>query len=87
MKKSLHEQFGRDAPRVLSGIMQDQAEKTPLPTRFQVKVADRPSAVVILDTETCRSSRVGLFAYGECRRVLNDLFGEGSVGKIDRGSV
>ncbi len=71
MKDYKNEEVGE-----LKGIVSQQAEKTYLPSRFKAtNHPDRP-AMIILDTETNKETTVGLYAYGEVRKVLNNLFGE-----------
>lgn len=60
----------------LRGGMVAQAEKNELPERFQVTPhADYPR-MIIEDTVTGKKTEVGLYAYGDVRRVLGELFGE-----------
>lgn len=60
----------------LRGMMLGAATKNPLPDRFVVEPhASRP-AMIITDTVTGKTSTVPLFAYGEVRATLTDLFGE-----------
>jgi hypothetical protein len=75
MRKSLYEQFGRDAGKVLQGGMMDAADEQPLPERFRVTYADPGNRVLLTDAETGRQVFVGVFALREVRKVLFDLFG------------
>ncbi len=74
--KSLHRQFGADAPKVLRNMIADAGDKRPLPERFLVKNVDGQPAMRIVDTETSRDTVVPLFAYGAVRQALDDLFGK-----------
>lgn len=78
MSKSIHQKFGSDAPKVLSGMIQDQAERNPLPDRFMVKndPDGTGSTVIIVDTTTMKQAKLGLCDYPGARKVLNALFGD-----------
>ena len=68
---TLQEQLG-----VLRGGMVDAAEEFHLPPRFTARPhADRP-AFIVTDTQTGRATEVGLYAYGDLRQALADLFPE-----------
>lgn len=71
---SLHEEHGPNAVPVLSGMIAVAAERNPLPERFFTLPAAGP-AVYVHDKQTGRRAEVPLFAYGEVRRVLSELFG------------
>jgi hypothetical protein len=58
----------------LQGAIVGQAEKNPLPDRFVVNPLVNSPHVWIIDTETGRKTEVPLFAYGNVRQVLNELF-------------
>ncbi|MNB84022.1 hypothetical protein D3C81_384480 [compost metagenome] len=59
----------------LRGAIGNTAEKQPMPERFEATpLADDPS-IMILDTETGKSTIVPIFAYREVRKALNELFG------------
>jgi hypothetical protein len=65
----------RNDVQSLRGGMVGAAERHHLPDRFQViQDVDAPR-MIIKDTETGRSTIVPLFAYGNVREALNDLFG------------
>ena len=59
----------------LRGLIADTALEQPMPDRFTAKPhADRP-AMIVTDSETGRSTTVGLYAYRAVRESLQDLFG------------
>lgn len=60
----------------LRDMMGGAARRNPLPKRFKADESKSPK-ITITDTETGRSTTVGLYAYGDVRKVLNDLFGDG----------
>lgn len=66
----------KDQVQGLRGAMVDQAEKNQLPERFTVKQHKDLPRMIIEDQETGRSTEVPLFAYGEVRRTLSELFGK-----------
>jgi hypothetical protein len=74
--RSLHCEYGPDAPRALSGMMLDASERFPLPSRFMVKAGDHPSGVVLLDTLTGRSVSLGLCDLIGARIALGAFFGD-----------
>jgi len=53
----------------------EQLSKSPLPERFIVQNDEADSAVIITDTKTNRDAQISIYAYGEVRKALNDLFG------------
>ena len=57
------------------GIILGEAESNPLPKRFTAQAASDGPYMYIVDNETNRTTKVPLFAYGETRRVLTELFG------------
>ena len=57
------------------GILVDSAESNPIPERFTVQASSEGPYMYIVDNETNRTSKVPLFAYGQTRRVLTELFG------------
>ncbi len=77
-QKSLHQTYGADAPLALAIGIRDTAETAPMPmpSRFAVKSASLPSAVVIVDQLTGRSVEVALCHYRGVREALSALFGE-----------
>ena len=77
-RKSLHENFGSDAPKILSGMIQDAAEKNALPERFMGKNDPNGTGatVIIVDTTTMRQVTLGLCDYPGARKALNALFGD-----------
>lgn len=58
----------------LRGGMLAQAEKNQLPSRFEVQSHKEFPSMIIRDRKSGNITEVPLFAYGEVRRVLNDLF-------------
>ncbi len=52
------------------------AEQHPLPERFCAEPHSDSPSMVITDRETGRETTVALFAYGDVRRALNELFGQ-----------
>lgn len=58
----------------LRGNISEQAEKNELPSRFVVEPHDDLPKMIIKDTITGKTSEVPIFAYGEVRKVLGDLF-------------
>ena len=64
----------REEVQGLRGGIKAQAEKHELPAWFEATPhPDRP-AMIIEDTMSGKSTIVPLFAYGEVRKVLTDLF-------------
>lgn len=57
----------------LQKMMAEQGKKNPIPSRFIVE--DLDNCVIIIDGQTGRMSEAPLYAYGDIRKVLNDLFG------------
>lgn len=57
------------------GMIVAQAEKNPLPKRFQASKDNDKPRMILRDLETGRKTCVPLFAYGEVRRTLSALFG------------
>lgn len=56
----------------LQGAMESQAEKYPLPEGFTVKSNERGNGRIIT-APNGRSVNVGLYAYGDVRRVISEL--------------
>jgi len=73
--KSLHEEYGSDAPKILGVGIVKAAEKSPLPARFTAKRTLNDPSVTIVDAETGKESVVSLCHYNGVRKALNDLFG------------
>jgi len=67
---ALRQQMGE-----LRGGMIEAAERNHLPERFIESQHPHRPAVRIMDQETGRITTVPLFAYGEVRKALNDLYG------------
>lgn len=74
-KKANKSRTVQDDVNELKGAMVGAANKFALPERFEVDDSKSPS-ITIKDKQTGRTTKVGLFAYGSVRQVLNDLFGE-----------
>jgi len=58
----------------IRGSISERANANPLPQRFTVEQSHTTPSMVITDTITGNATKVPLFAYGEVRNVLNDLF-------------
>lgn len=58
----------------LRGGMLAQAEKIELPSRFEVESHKERPRMIIKDKETGKVTEVPIFAYGEVRKALHDLF-------------
>lgn len=58
------------------GSIVENANKVPIPERFQVTPDESLPKMWIKDTTTGNEVAVGIFAYAEVRRVLNALFPE-----------
>jgi hypothetical protein len=58
----------------LRGSVVDAAEKNALPKRFKVEPSATRPAMVITDTVTGKCSTVAIYAYGEFRKALSELF-------------
>lgn len=71
---SLHKKYGRDASKIMQGMILDQADAQALPDRFQIKYTQAGNSVFVVDTATGRRSQVALHALSNVRKVLNDLF-------------
>jgi hypothetical protein len=56
-------------------VMVEEADKNKLPSRFTVEPSTKSASMFITDTTTKKVTNVSLFAYGEVRKSLNDLFG------------
>lgn len=63
----------------LRGSMLAAAEGREMPARFSAEPHGERPAMIITDSETGRQTMVPLFAYGDVRRTLTELFG-GEVG-------
>jgi hypothetical protein len=74
-----------DEIQPLQSSILDAAERHPVPDRFVITPAASMPRMHILDMVTGRSSQVPLYAYGEVRRVLADLFGEDAPGQGLKG--
>lgn len=73
--KSLHEEYGSDAPKVLGIGMVSAAEKSPIPARFKARSIEGKAQMIVLDTETGKEATVSLCHYIGVRKALTDLFG------------
>jgi hypothetical protein len=71
--ESLNKQLKEDV-QDLRGCILGSAEKQPLPDRFTVTASKDKPEMIITDNKTGKSTLTPLFAYGEVRRVLSDLF-------------
>jgi hypothetical protein len=60
----------------LRGGMVQAANSNPLPERFKVEPVLGAPRMDITDTQTGRKTTVPIFAYGEVRRALNELFSD-----------
>jgi len=58
----------------IRGAISSRADRNQLPERFVVTQNPDHPRMVITDTITGNATDVPLFAYGEVRQVLNDLF-------------
>ena len=58
----------------LRGSILEQVEQNELSSRFKCEKLQTEPSMLITDTETDRQTIVPLFAYGEVRRILKDLF-------------
>jgi hypothetical protein len=71
---SLHPVLQGDLAALRGGML-GAAEKHPLPSRFTVRPdADAPR-ILVADTQTGRTSLIGLCDYYGVRQLLHDLFG------------
>lgn len=64
----------KEAVQGLRGGIVAQANKNPIPERFMCEPHPDHPRVIITDTETGKTTDVPLFAYGEVRKVLTELF-------------
>lgn len=76
--KSLHTELGQKAVPAIKGAMINAAEEQQLPDRFVVDSSATPK-IKITDKITGRSTVIGLFAYGDVRQALNDLFADVAI--------
>lgn len=60
----------------LRGGIVAQANERPCPDRFMCESHREQAAITITDTETGNKTTVPLFAYGEVRTALLNLFGK-----------
>ena len=65
----------RKETATVRGAMEEISKNIPLPERFVVQNDEVESAVIITDTRTNRETQISLYAFGEVRKALNDLFG------------
>jgi hypothetical protein len=66
----------REQTQTLRGEMADAAERQPMPPRFSAESDPNRPAMIITDAQTGRQTTVPLFAYGEVRAALTELFSE-----------
>lgn len=68
-------ELAKQAQEVRTAIV-SAAEKNSLPSRFKVKPSKTSPSMIITDSKTGKKTKVPLFAYGEVRKALTQLFGQ-----------